>query len=299
MDRRHSDCDQGAVTTMTANAPEPDYSAQQGSGLKSQPSAVDADVAATARLLHRRHGWSWVAIIGFCAFILTYATCSNAASAGTPAPSWFVYLTIALGVLAVVGIVAAVADTVLLRRKAPAVRTQAARLAAHHPRRPHTRHYPPRHLVTWTLAWIGMLLILLVGVVSVSAPVDGVAYLAGAGNRVAFDPISYETSCNSYKGQYNCETSTEGILETGGAGTQADWPAVVPLGKPFQVREPVWGWGLGGALINNDRIAVVAIVVSLLIEACAAFVLVHMVLVVRNWRRHRRHRKAPVPVPVT
>jgi hypothetical protein len=56
-----------------------------------------------------------------------------------------------------------VADTV--RRRPPAVRAQAAPLAAHHPSHPHAHHYPPRHRITWALRWVGMVLILVIAVV--------------------------------------------------------------------------------------------------------------------------------------
>jgi hypothetical protein len=74
--------------------------------------------------------------------------------------------------------------------------------------------------------------------------------------------VSYETNCD----QYSCQTTTDGILETGGAGVEATWPDQVPLAKPFQVREPVWRWGLGLTLINSDGIAITAVLISLLIE---------------------------------
>jgi hypothetical protein len=67
---------------------------------------------------------------------------------------------------------------------------------------------------------------------------------------------------------------------------------VVPLGRPFQVREPVWRWGLGAALIDSDGIAVGAVMVSLLIDGAGVFVLVFLVKLARNWRRHRRARSA-------
>jgi hypothetical protein len=57
---------------------------------------------------------------------------------------------------------------------------------------------------------------------------------------VTFDPVPYQTNCD----QYSCQTVTDGILETGGVGVSASWQNVVPLGRPFQVREPVWRWGL-------------------------------------------------------
>jgi hypothetical protein len=252
---------------------------------------TDPDVAATVRLLHRRQGWRRMTVTCLIAFLLAYGADANADSQGTPPPTWFSFLVIALGALTAVGIAAAVIDTVLLRRRPPAVRAQAAPLAARHPSRPHAHHYPPRHWVTWALRWVGMLLLLAVAVVSVPAVVDGVAYLAGAGNKVTFDPVSYQTSCN----QVNCQTSTDGILETGGAGVGATWPAVVPLGKPFKIREPIWRWGLGLALLDSDGIAVTAVVISLLIEGFAVLVVISMVRLARNRNRYRRMRMPHVP----
>ncbi|MGD0609650.1 MAG: hypothetical protein ABSA53_39525, partial [Streptosporangiaceae bacterium] len=67
------------MTTMTATSPEPDYSPQRGPGPTPPPSAfppsaskpgplaADPDVAATVRLLHRRQGWSRVAVTSFIA----------------------------------------------------------------------------------------------------------------------------------------------------------------------------------------------------------------------------------------
>ena len=199
-----------------------------------------------------------------------------------------------LGALTIAGIVAAIADTALLRRRPPSVRAQAVPLAAHHPSRPHAHHYPPRHRVAWAFCWVGMLLILVVAVVSVPGVVDGVAYLTDTGNTVTFDPVSHQTNCD----QYGCQTSTDGILETGGTGVNAAWPDVVPLGKPFQVREPVWRWGLGAALIDSDGIAVGAVLISLLIEGAAVLVVVRLVKLARNWQRHRQQRIAPASVSV-
>jgi hypothetical protein len=277
---------------MTAMPPEPDYSPQQGPALSpraypppaSRPgSPADPDVAAAVRLLHRRQGWSRVAVTGFLAFLLAYGAYASAQSQGTPPPSWFLDMIIALGALTAVGIIAAVVDSALLRRRPPAVRAQAAPIAAHHPSRPHAHHYPPRHLVTWVLRWVGMLLILVVAVVTVPAAVDGTAYLAGAERTVTFDPVSYQTNCD----RYSCGTVTDGILETGGAGLSATWQDVVPLGRPFQVREPLWRWGLGLALIDSGKTAVIALAISLLIDGFAVLVLVKLVRLARNWQRHR------------
>lgn len=108
---------------------------------------------------------------------------------------------------------------------------------------------------------------------------------------VTFDPISRSTSCSQNGSSYICSSATDGIMETGGAGVSATWPAVVPLGRPFQVRQPFWRWGLGEALINDDLIAVVAIVIGLLLESAGVLVLITAFRLVRNWHRHRRHRQ--------
>jgi len=245
-------------------------------------------VAATVRLLHRRHGWVRAAVTCFLLFLLAFGGYSSAQEQGTPPPFWFLVVVIVLGAMTVVGIVAAVADTALLRRWPPSIRAQAVPLAAAHPSRPHAHHYPPRHWVAWAVRWTGMLLILIVAVASVPAVVDGVAYLACAEKMATFHPVAYETTCEVQSG---CETGTEGILETGGKGVEATWPHVVPLGKPFQVRRPAWRWGLGDALIDSHTIAVVAVFLSLLIEAAAVLVIISLVRLARNWRRHRRPRQ--------
>jgi hypothetical protein len=88
-------------------------------------------------------------------------------------------------------------------------------------------------------------------------------------------------------------------LQAGGAGTQATWPNVVPLGMPIHVREPVWKWGLGGALIDSDGIAVAAIVISLLLVGAGALVVYYIIRLTRNWLRHKRMALASVSVSST
>jgi hypothetical protein len=139
-----------------------------------------------------------------------------------------------------------------------------------------------------------MLMIVAVAVVSVPAVVNGVAYLAGAEKTVIFDPVSHETVCHTRGG---CEVVTEGVMETGGQGTEASWPHEVPLGKPFPIRQPFWQWGLGAALIDSAVIAVVAILVSLLIQAFAVFIVVRLFIRVRARRRHRREVTAMESIP--
>jgi hypothetical protein len=219
----------------------------------------------------------------FFALLLGLGVSGNASQEGTPAPSWFEDIVLALAALLVVCIIAIAVESARLRRTPAAARAQAAQLAAQHRRTQRTHHLPSRHKAIWALGWLGMLVILAVAVISVPAPVDGVAFLAGADKTATFDPVSYQTYC-----QYGCTTSTDGYLETGGARISSSWPDVVPLGRPFQIREPAWRWGLGGALIDSDGTAVIAIVVSLLIELFGIFVLVQVVRLGRNWRRRRQ-----------
>jgi len=249
-------------------------------------------VAAAVRLMHRRHGWALTAGTSLVAFWLGYGCIINGNDEGAAAPAWFVDLTIAMAVLTVVSMIAVVAYHVRLRRTPLAVLTEATPLAARHPHGPHSHHYPPRHLLTWVLRWIGMVVILIVAVVSVPAVVDGTAYLTGLEKTVTFDPTSHQTNCD----RYSCQTVTEGTLETGGAGISATWQNVVPLGKPFKIREPVWKWGLGLALINSDGTAFLAIGLSLLIEGAAVLVVIQMTRLALNWRRHRQRQPAKVPI---
>jgi hypothetical protein len=251
-------------------------------------------VAATVRLLHRRHGWSGLAVTSLLAFFLTDGAYASAQSQGTPAPSWFLGIVIVLAALTVVGIIAISVDSALLRRKPADVRARAVPLAGHRPSRPSVHHYPQQHLVIWALRWLGMLLILAVAVVSVPAVCDGVAYLAGAEKTATFDPVSYQTNCD----QYTCQTSTEGVLRTGGSAVQAAWPDVVPLGHPFRVREPLWRWGLGAAMIDGDGTAIAAVLVSLLIEGSGVLVVVYLVKLTRNWLRYRHQHQAAASVAV-
>lgn len=248
--------------------------------------AAGPDVAAAVRALHRRDGWTRATISSFIACLLGVGMYASANSQGTPPPSWFLGIVIALAVLTGVSIVAVIVASQQLRRTPPSVIAQATPIARRHRHGSRTHHFPPRHLVLWIVRWTGMLIILFVAVVAVPASVNGVAYLTGAGGTVMFDPLSHQTNCT----QYGCDTSTDGVLETGGAGASATWPKVVPLGKPFRIREPEWRWGLGAALIDSNGIAVVAVVLSLMIEALAALVLVRLVMLVRSWWRHRQHR---------
>jgi hypothetical protein len=217
--------------------------------------------------------------------LLGWAAGHEASSSGTPPPLWYQLVIAGFGVLGLACAAVAVLQSVRLRRGSQEVRASADRVFAERQARRSVRHYPRWNALFLVILWTGTMMIVAVAVVSVPAVVNGVAYLAGAEKTVIFDPVSHETVCHTRGG---CETVTEGIMETGGPGTEATWPHEVPLGKPFPIRQPYWQWGLGAALIDSAVIAVVAILVSLLIEAFAVFIAVRMFVRVRARRRHRR-----------
>ncbi len=94
-----------------------------------------------------------------------------------------------------------------------------------------------RALPGWAL-WIIVLAGAGLAVGMLPLPVDGIAYLAGAGQRATFTPVSYSQECDK-----GCHTVTDGFVTAGPRRTTATWPVQVPLGRPIQTRLEVWGWG--------------------------------------------------------
>jgi len=235
------------------------------------------------RLLHRRRGWTWAAVISVVAWLTAAGLLGSLApdggsGAGVAVGSIFVLL---LTVAAIVALVASVTDTVRLRRRDPGVRQRAAGLTAHHPARAHAYSYPPRHRFTWVFGWITMVILLGLGVAALPGLVDGVAYLAGAESTSVFRPASYGQDC----GRSGCTTVTHGSLASGASVT---WPDQVPIGQAFPVRTPLWNWGFGSQLIDGGGSATGLIVAGVLLDGFSVIVLVHVVKLARRWRRHLR-----------
>jgi hypothetical protein len=247
-------------------------------------SATDPDpaVAAAVRLLHRRRGWIWATVISAVAWVaaagLLGALAPDGSGPGATVGSIFVLL---LTVAVIVGLVASVVDTVLLRRRYADVRQQAGARTAHYPARAHASSYPPRHRFTLMYAWFVLAIVLGIGVASLPGMIDGVAYLAGAESISTFTPTSYGQDC----GRSGCHTVTNGVLSNGASVT---WNNEVPLGDPFRVRVPLWDWGFGSALMDGDPAAVVYVILGVLFDGFSVLVLVHLVKLGRNWLRHRQ-----------
>jgi hypothetical protein len=238
-------------------------------------SAGDQDrlLSASIRLVRRRRRWGWTALGGFVAFLIAISAYSNQYSDATGSgPVAVLAIAIALGALTVLGLVMAVAISVRLRRQTAARRAQAVSYVDRLSARRSGRY-------DWAIA-SGMLLAALgAAVLFLPGLVNGASYIAG-GKMVTFVPQSYAVSC-SYHGTGDCSTVTIGILETGG-GVRSTWPNEVPLDRSFKVREPVWTWGIGSALIDGDGIAIGAALVSLLFDWVAVLAAIYFLKVIRR-----------------
>lgn len=188
-----------------------------------------------------------------------------------------------LTAVVVIALVAAIVDTVKLHRRDPAVRSRAVALTTHHPVRSHAYRYPPKHRFSWVFGWIMMLILLGLGVAALPGLVNGIAYLAGGESGVTFVPVSAGQDC----GRYGCSPITNGYLQTPGH-PPVTWPDAVPLGVPFQVRQPLMKWGFGSQLIENKPGAVGSIVAGLFFDGVSVLVLFFGYRLGRNWRRHRQ-----------
>ena len=258
------------------------------SSVGSAAAGVDDDsrVATTVRLLHRRRGWAWTAGGSLIALVAFFAIGQNVSPNPTGAISTiFAVIIIALVVLFLAALFIVGLDTARLRRLHPADRASAARRVSHHPLAKHpfrTPQHRPSHAFVWVLItlWIGLAVLLL------PDQVNAVAYAAGAGKTVDFDPQSYYQSCS----RGGCSDYTEGILLTH-PPVSATWQHYAALGHPFPVRQPVWdGWGspdlMDGTSVGRSILA------SLIFDVPTLLIL--FVLARKVWRRLGRGRHTTV-----
>ena len=252
----------------------------------STASAAEQDplLAATVRLVRRRRRLVWTVIGGFVAFLVVISVYSNQYNDITSTgPVAVLAVAMAIAALTVAALVMAVAITVRLHRRTAAQRAKAiSSVDRESARKSRSGRYD------WVLASGVLVIALGAAVLFLPGLVNGASYVAG-GNMVTFDPQFHDISC-SYHGNGDCSTVTVGTLETGGAGVRSTWPNDVPLGRPFKVREPVWKWGVGAALIDGDGIAVGAALISLLFDGFAVLAVIFFVKVVG--RRLVRLRRA-------
>jgi hypothetical protein len=128
---------------------------------------------------------------------------------------------------------------------------------------------------------VGLILGIVIPVLVLPLLVNAIAFLAGAEGSATFNPVSHSEQCH----KESCHTVTQGYLS--GSGEQVTWPRDVPLGLPFTVRVPVWGWGLGHDPIPGSGTAIGLLIVGV-IGCGLAFLFLRAS--VKNARRRRAMR---------
>jgi len=249
-----------------------------------------SDVAELVVLHHRRRGWAWVATGGAIGVVVYAGIDVNLFKSLTGTAEALSVITVFVVLaLVVVGLVVVIVDTSRIHRADAAVRVSATGSVSHHPVYAHAYRYPPRHTGSW-VACIFML-VALSGITAYILPaeVNSWAYVVGAEHQDTFNPVSYSHCPVRPAG---CRTVTEGYLSATGA--QVNWGTQVPLGQPFSVRDPLWAWGTGRALISNDGSAIPNIVAGLFFDGVALLLLYILVVIVRE-TSPRRSQSMSVP----
>jgi hypothetical protein len=236
----------------------------------------EPEVAAVVRLLHRRRGWIVTTVAGVAAWLTVAVIRGYLADDGGNGAAVAVgsVMVVLLAIVCIVALTACVVDTVRLHRVDSGVRQRGG--------------LPPRHRLDLILSSIALLIPLGFGVAVLPDLVNGVAYLTGAENSSVFLPLSYSQEC----GRSGCNTVTDGTLAR---GASVSWPRRVPLGQEFPVREPVWNWGFGTQLINDDTSAIASVVLGVLIDGFCVFLLVFLVMLTQRsgpLRPRGRHARA-------
>lgn len=250
-------------------------------------SGTDHVVAATVNLLHRRRGWSWVLASSLVALLALAAIRASlwAGASGALAVLSDVALILLLAI-AVVAVIMLITDTGRLRRRHADIRTAAASRTSHHPVAHHPFRTPVHDLASHVFLWFILSTVLIVTALSMPDQVNAYAYMAGAGKSATFLPKSYSVLCMAHARGSRCTTATNGVLETDPPVSVA-WNAQVPLGQPFQVRQPVWAGWTTPTLMNGDT-AATGIVGGLIFDLAAVCVIAGFVHMVRRARRRRR-----------
>lgn len=228
-------------------------------GLDDGPPPYGPETAAAVRLLRRRRRWTMAAYCTCLVFaILLIATVIASVQAlrsgGSFPPAWQLAAFLGVpGAIALTCLAGAVRGSVRLRGVPGEAQARARAVLSWRPARVRARAERRFGWFAKTAFWVFVLGYQALLVALIPGVVDGAAYLAGAGPSATFVPQSYQQVCIKSA----CHTETLGRLEgvSGSAGT--DWPAQVPLGRPFAVREPVWTWGLGSGQLINDTLAAV------------------------------------------
>jgi hypothetical protein len=240
-----------------------------------------AQVARLVTLHHRRRGWAWVAIgslIGLAVYVgidvNLFEHLTGAAATLSMVP------VVALLVLLVVGVLDVIVDTARLRRADAAVRVSAKGSVSHYPWYAHAHRWPPRHPASWIACLFMLGAMTCVTAYILPQEVNAWAFVVGAEHLDTFNPVSYSTGCAGVGRRNLCQTVTQGYLSSNGA--RVYWSPQVPLGEPFSVRDPLWAWGTGRGLIDDDGSAIGTILGGLFFDGVALLLLYALVVLVRD-----------------
>jgi hypothetical protein len=250
-------------------------------------------VANLVRLHHRRRGWAWVAtgsVIGLAVYLgIGVNPFENLT--GTAKTLSVIPVFVLLG-LVLAGLVVVIVDTSRIHGADAGVRVSAKGSVSHHPLYAHAHRYPPRHHGSWVFAVVMLVAMTGFTVFLLPAQLDSWAYVVGAGNQDTFNPASYSQACNDMPRGGGCHTVTEGYLSKSGA--DVTWGSQVPLGQPFNVRDPLWAWGSGRNLTSGDGSAIETIVASLFFDG-VTFLLLYVLIVIGRHTSSRSSQRVPVP----
>jgi hypothetical protein len=137
--------------------------------------------------------------------------------------------------LVLAGLVVVIVDTSRIHRADAAVWVSAKGSVSHYPLYAHAHRYPPRHHGSWVFAIFMLVAMTGITVAILPAEVNSWAYAAGAENKDTFNPVSYGQACSGMP-RGGCHPVTEGYLSKSGADVTSG--SQVPLGQPFNVRDP-------------------------------------------------------------
>jgi hypothetical protein len=254
--------------------------------------SASSDVAKIVRLHHRRRGWAWVAIGSVIGLVVYVGIDVNLFEnlTGT-AETLSVIPVLVLLALVLAGLVVVIVDTSRIHRADAAVRVRAKGSVSHYPLYAHAHRYPPRHRGSWVFAIVMLIAMTGFAAFLLPAEVNSWAYVVGAENHDTFNPVSYGPACISVP-RRGCHTVTEGYLSNSGA--DVTWGSLVPLGRPFSIRDPLWAWGSGRSLISGDGSAIPTIVAGLFFDGMTLLLLYVLVVIVRG-TPSRRSQRMSVP----
>jgi hypothetical protein len=247
-----------------------------------------SDVATLVRWHHRRRGWAWVAVgsvIGLAAYAVIDINLFERLS-GT-AESLSVIPVVALLALALVGLVVVIVDTAHIHSADADVRVAARASVSHYPLYAHAYRWPPRHLASWVTAIFMLVAMTCITAYILPQEVNAWGYVVGAEHQDDFNPVSYVRTCGTVGRAFTCQTVTVGYLSRTGA--QVNWGPQVPLGMPFSVRDPLWVWGSGRSLINDEG-SVGDIVAGLFFDGVALLLLYVLFVLMRETSPQRSQR---------